>query len=144
MPTTTLLVEHLKNEPNLRRFCGFERLKDIPSQATLSRAFAEFAKLNLGDKVLKALVQKYVGDKVVMHVSRDSTAVHAQEKPAKKVKPQPKPPKKRGRFKKGEPSPPKELTCLRYGEGGRSERRHHRYPPRSQIGRQERGFQAAG
>ena len=112
MPTTTLLVEHLKNEPNLRRFCGFERLKDIPSQATFSRAFAEFAKLNLGDKVLKALVKEYVGDKVVMHVSRDSTAVHAREKPAKKIKPEPKSPKKRGRPKKGDPSPPKKITCI--------------------------------
>ncbi len=110
MPTTVLLIEHLKNEPNLRRFCGFERLRDIPSEATFSRAFAEFAKLNLGDKVLKALVQEYVGDKVVMHVSRDSTAVHARKKPAKKIKPEPKPPKKRGRPKKGEETPPKELS----------------------------------
>lgn len=110
MPTTVLLIEHLKNEPNLRRFCGFERLGDIPSEATFSRAFAEFAKLNLGDKVLKALVQEYVSEKVVMHVSRDSTAVHAREKPAKKKKPAPKQKRKRGRPKKGEATPAKELS----------------------------------
>ena len=68
--------------------------------------------LNLGDKVLEALVREYVGDKVVMHVSRDSTAVHAREKPAKKAKSAPKPPKKRGRPKKGEQAVPKELSRL--------------------------------
>ena len=112
--TTEILIETLRLQPTLRKLCGFERSRDIPSAATFSRAFAEFAESNLGDRVHEALVRTYVGDKVVMHVSRDSTEVVAREKPAAKVKekPKPKPNKKRGRPKKGEERPPKELTRM--------------------------------
>lgn len=100
--TTEILIETLRLQPTLRKLCGFERCRDIPSAATFSRAFAEFARGNLGDKVHEALVRTYVGDKVVMHVSRDSTEVVAREKPVKKEKPAPKPKRKRGRPKRGE------------------------------------------
>ena len=113
LPTTELLIEMLRLQPTLRRLCGFERLKDIPSAATFSRAFAEFAAAKLGDAVHKALVAEYVGNKVVMHVSRDATEVNAREKPVKKEKPEPKPKRKRGRPKKGavvEPAEPKRLV----------------------------------
>ena len=111
-PTTELLIEALQLQPSLRRLCGFEDRKSVPSASTFSRAFAEFAEVNLGDKVHEALVKTYVGEKVVMHNSRDSTEVVAREKPAKKEKAAPKPKKKRGRPKKGEkpaPSEPKRL-----------------------------------
>ena len=113
-PTTELLIEALKLQSVLRRLCGFETRRSIPSASTFSRAFAQFAKDKLGDRVHAALVETYVGDKVVMHVSRDSTEVVAREKPAAKVKaiPKPKPNKKRGRPKKGEVRPPKVLTRM--------------------------------
>lgn len=113
-PTTELLIDALTLQPTLRRLCGFETKRSIPSASTFSRAFAQFAEDKLGDRVHAALVKEYVGDKVVMHVSRDSTEVDAREKPASKDKPEPKPKpnKKRGRPKKGEVRPPKELTRM--------------------------------
>jgi hypothetical protein len=112
MPTTQLLIENLRLQPSLRRICGFAHRRDIPSSATFSRAFAEFAEQKLADTVHAALVQKYVGNQVVMHISRDATEIVAREKPAKKPKKEPAPPKKRGRRKKGEPVPEPVLTRL--------------------------------
>ena len=93
---------------------GFLRRKDVPSASTFSRAFHEFAKSNLGDRVHAALVEAHLGDQpgtVVMHVSRDSTAIEAREKPVKKEKPV-KIARKRGRPKKGEQPPAKEARRL--------------------------------
>ena len=73
LPTTQLLIEMLHNQPTLRRLCGFEKRHDIPSAATFSRAFAEFAHQQLADTVHAALVESSVGEKVVMHLSRDAT-----------------------------------------------------------------------
>ena len=116
LPTTELLLEMLQLQPTLRRLCGFEYRRDIPSAATFSRAFADFAQAGLGDRVHEALVKEHVGEKVVMHISRDATEVLAREKPARKVKadtePEPKLKRKRGRPKKGEHVPPKEPTRM--------------------------------
>lgn len=111
-PTTEMLIENLRLQPTLRRLCGFEYQRDIPSAATFSRAFAEFAEAGLGDVVHEALVREYVGDTVVMHVSRDATEVDAREKPAKKIEAPAKPKRKRGRPKKGEVVAPKEPLRL--------------------------------
>lgn len=102
LPTTQLLIETLHLQPSLRRICGFARRTDIPSSATFSRAFSEFASQKLADCVHVAQVQTYVGNKVVMHISRDATEIDAREKPAKKPEKAPKPKRKRGRPKKGE------------------------------------------
>src|SRR5208337_2603546 len=55
-PFRRSLLEALKTTPALRRICGFERVSDVPSESTFSRAFAEFAKSELGDRVHNALV----------------------------------------------------------------------------------------
>jgi hypothetical protein len=61
----------------------------VPSEPTFSRAFAQFAKQNLGDIAHRSLVQKHVSPHTVMHASHDSTAVEAREKAlTKKDKPQ--------------------------------------------------------
>jgi hypothetical protein len=112
LTTTEALIEMLHLQPSLRRICGFAQRRDIPSSPTFSRAFAEFATLKLADSVHAALVKTYVGETVVMHISRDATEIEAREKPAKKPQPEPKPKKKRGRPKKGEPAPEPELTRL--------------------------------
>ena len=75
LPTTDLLIEMLHLQPNLRRLCGWERRSQIPSPATFSRAFAEFAHTKLGDVLHAALVDKHVASHLVMHLSRDATAV---------------------------------------------------------------------
>jgi len=112
LPTTLMLREMLLLQPMLRRICGFDRRCDVPSEATFSRAFAEFALSDLGDRVHRALVGVHVADQIVMHVSCDSTEIAAREKPNKKEPIPPKPKRKRGRPAKGHVPEPKELTRL--------------------------------
>ena len=113
-PFTRSILEILKTTPTLRRLCGFERVSDIPSESTFSRAFAEFAKSELGDRVHEALVEKCLKPELVGHICRDSTAIEGREKPAKKVRKQKPVARKRGRPKRGEVREP--------GEGKRLQR----------------------
>jgi hypothetical protein len=111
-PFTRSLIEALKTTPSLRRICGFERVSDIPSESTFSRAFAEFAKSGLGDRVHDALVENCLKTELIGHISRDSTAITGREKPIKKT-PKAKPaPRKKGRPAKGEQREPKEPKRL--------------------------------
>ena len=114
LPTNELLIEMLQMQPNLRRLCGWEMFRQVPSASTFSRAFAEFAQNQLGDQVHLDLVERFIGDQVVLHNSRDSTEVAARERPARKeeVLKEEAPAAKRGRPKKGEPRPVKEPTRL--------------------------------
>jgi len=43
-PTTIMLIEMLGADKTLRQLCGWQRLGELPSEATFSRAFAGFAK----------------------------------------------------------------------------------------------------
>ena len=43
IPTTRLLIEMLSADKTLRRLCGWQRVGEVPSEATFSRAFAAFA-----------------------------------------------------------------------------------------------------
>lgn len=101
-------------QPALRQICGWEMRRQVPSESVFSRTFAEFAQSALADQVHAALVEQFVGDQVVMHLSRDSTAIAAREKAVKKEK---RPPKKspypRGRPKKGEVRPPRPVFASR-------------------------------
>jgi hypothetical protein len=108
---TRSLLHELQARPNLRRICGFARKSDIPSEATFSRVFAEFAANNLGTIVNDALVKEYWSKELVGHISRDSTAIQGRERAAVKVK-QAKAPRKRGRPTKGEERTPAELKRL--------------------------------
>ena len=100
-PTTRALINSLRSTPNLRMISGFEAIRDIPSESTFSRAFAEFAESRLGNRVRDALVKEYLGDELIGHISRDATAIVGREKPAKKVK-VPKVVRKKGRPAKNE------------------------------------------
>jgi hypothetical protein len=111
MPTTRVLLDRLATDVSLRRICGWERKRVVPSESVFSRAFAEFAATELTQRVHEALIRKTHEDRIVGHVSRDSTAIEAREKPAKKVAPPAQPKPKRGRPKKGEERP-KELKRL--------------------------------
>lgn len=105
LATTSDLRRALLSAVNLRRICGFVAVDDIPSDSTFSRAFNEFSAGSLGSQVHDALVEKYLSQELVGHISRDSTAIIGREKPAKKVKEQKKP-KKRGRPTNGEQREP--------------------------------------
>ncbi len=111
-PTTRLLIQALRTTPNLRRICGFESVSAVPSEATFSRAFEEFAESKLGDRVHDAMVERSLKPELVGHISRDATAIKGREKPVKKAPKQARVPKKRGRKAKGEQREPKEQTRL--------------------------------
>ena len=107
MATTRGLVERLRNEATLRRLCGWEKAGAVPSEATFSRAFAEFAESNLPGRLHEALL----GRTLEGHVSRDSTAIAGRESPAPKPARTPRSKRRRGRPPKGEQRP-KELRRL--------------------------------
>jgi transposase len=104
IPTTRLLIDLLQGDIRLRRLCGWERRTDIPSEATFSRGYAEFAKQQLPARIHEALIKATLGQTLVGHIARDGTAIEAREQPVrpeKKAKLQ----RKRGRRRKGEPEP---------------------------------------
>lgn len=100
-PTTRALLDRLATDSALRRICGWERKNDVPDEWTFSRAFAEFATSHLPARVHEALIQKSYAGELVGHISRDSTAIEAREKPVKKAAVE-KVAAKRGRPKQGE------------------------------------------
>jgi len=102
MATTRQLLERLGSDARLRRLCGWERQHELPSEATFSRAFAEFAQSKLGEEVHAALIEQYQQPRLVGHIARDSTEITARERGVKKEKQEPRPKQKRGRPKKGE------------------------------------------
>jgi hypothetical protein len=117
LQTTSALVEKLVTDRSFRMLCGFESTNKVPSESTFSRAFTEFSILSLGEKIHQFMVKKYVGDQIVLHVSRDSSEVDAREKVVKieettEPKEEVKPKYKRGRPKKGEERPAPEPTVL--------------------------------
>ena len=112
VPTTRALIERLENDKTLRRLCGWTYAAEIPSEATFSRAFAEFSESALPARVHEALIKQTLGDHLVGHVSRDSTAIEAREKPQPKPRAE-KPKRKRGRPRKGEERPREERRVKR-------------------------------
>ena len=110
MDTTRELIDRLKISPALRRICGWQKACDIPHESSFSRAFKEFSDSGLAQIVHNRLIKQHMGDRIVGHISRDSTSIYAREKPARKIKIL-KPKKKRGRPRKGEVRI-KELTRL--------------------------------
>ena len=105
LPTTRMLLDRLDTDVVLRRVCGWERRGEVPSESVFSRAFAEFADTQLPQRVHETLIRETHHDRLVGHLSRDSTAIEAREKPATKETPPPPPKRKRGRPKKGEERP---------------------------------------
>ena len=106
LPTTSALIERLAVDSTSRRLCGWERRSQVPSESTFSRAFAEFAETELPARAHEALIKATHADRLVGHISRDSTAVEAREKPVKAEQP-PAPRRRRGRPRKGEVGPNK-------------------------------------
>ena len=86
LPTTSDLIRALRATRNLRRICGFVTTNEIPSESTFSRAFAEFAVSGLGTRNHDSLVQNYLADELLGHISRDSTAIVGREKHVEKGK----------------------------------------------------------
>lgn len=101
LKTTRQLLERLQTDRQLRCLCGWNEARQIPHEATFSRAFSEFAHSELPQRLHEALIRDTQPDRLIGHIARDSTAIEARERfdtePA--VKPLPRRP--RGRPRKG-------------------------------------------
>lgn len=101
LSTTRMLLDRLAVDVKLRRICGWEG--KLPSEATFSRAFSEFAHEGLPTKVHEALIVESHEERLVGHISRDASAIEAREKAQTKPEPVAQSvPRKKGRPKKGE------------------------------------------
>ncbi|HKF94713.1 MAG TPA: transposase [Gammaproteobacteria bacterium] len=92
--TTVGLVERLVMDKTLRRICGFRPFAKLPSEATFSRAFAQFAEERLVERAYEAMIKEHLGDQLIGHISRDGTAIVARERPAAAANAAPAPRKK--------------------------------------------------
>src|SRR6201997_3231767 len=81
VPTTSALLERLEVDKSLRRILGWERRSQVPSEATFSRAFAEFARGELPDKIHAALIERALGGRIIGPIARAATEIEAREKP---------------------------------------------------------------
>jgi hypothetical protein len=111
---TRQLLDRLSVDISLRRLCGWESQREIPHESQFSRAFAEFAASELPQRLHQALIKATQQERLIGHISRDSTEIEGREKPvpmpvaAAPVKPK----RKRGRPKKGQQPAPPEPTRL--------------------------------
>ena len=102
VPTTRGLIERLEVDGRLCRLCGWSGAGRLPSEATFSRAFSEFAESRLASRLHETLIARTMDGHLVEHISRDATAIEAREKPAPKPKAAKPKRRKRGRPRKGE------------------------------------------
>lgn len=116
LSTTTGLIERVTIDRALRRICGFPLCKKLPSEATFSRAFDEFARDKLAERVHEALIKEQLGDALIGHLSRDGTAIEARERPvvpaARATQDAPAAVRRRGRPRRGEVRPPAKESPL--------------------------------
>jgi len=77
--TTRQLLESLQRDDHLRRICGWRSAGQVPHEATFSRAFDEFARMQLPQFVHEALIRETQKDRLIGHIARDSTAIEARE-----------------------------------------------------------------
>jgi hypothetical protein len=112
--STRQLLDRLAVDAGLRRLCGWESVREIPHESQFSRAFAEFANSELPQRLHEALIKTTQQERLIGHISRDSTEIEAREKPVRApVEAAPiKEIRKRGRPKKGDDPPPPEPTRL--------------------------------
>jgi hypothetical protein len=147
---TRQLLDRLANDVSLRRLCGWSGRREIPHESQFSRAFAAFAASELPQRLHAALIEATHGERLVGHISRDSTEIEAREKPQKAPQPQPesqsappapapvlpepKPRRKRGRPRKDEPKPKPEPTRIERQAGQQLEQMLDELPRHCAVG----------
>jgi hypothetical protein len=85
-PHTRALIDRLRVDVVLRRLCGWETVAQVPDETVFSRAFADFAQSEFPQRVHAALIQRTQSERLIGHISRDSTAIEAREKAQPKPK----------------------------------------------------------
>lgn len=112
---TRQLLDALASDAQLRRICGWKEAWQVPHESTFSRAFDEFARMELPQFVHEALIRETQHNRLIGHIARDSTAIEARERfaetatpaaaekasPSSTPTPSAPPAKKRGRKGKG-------------------------------------------
>jgi hypothetical protein len=78
--TTRQLLEALQRDDHLRRLCGWRSARHVPHEATFSRAFDEFARMELPQFVHEALIRETQKERLIGHIARDATAIEARER----------------------------------------------------------------
>lgn len=111
-PHTRAPIAALRASVVLRRTCGYPRRCNIPSEFVFSQAFADFAKMGLGDQVHAARGEQFAKPGLVGHISRDASAFKGWEKPVAPVRPPPLAPRKKVRPRRGEGREPRAETRL--------------------------------
>lgn len=80
LSTTRQLIDRLKADAQLRLLCGWNHIRALPHESKFSRAFALFARSELPQQLHAALIQSTQSTRLVGHIARDSTAIHARER----------------------------------------------------------------
>jgi hypothetical protein len=116
LPSTRALREQLKSDCALRRICGWESARAVPDESVFSRSFAEFAETELPQRVHAALIAKTQSERLIGHISRDSTAIAVRERPVKAAHAAARPAKEAAAPATGQPSDkrrrPRQLTRI--------------------------------
>ena len=87
VPTTRGLVERLRTEPTLRRLCGWEAAGGVPSEATFSRAFAEFAASDLPGRLHEALLDRTLRARATCRGTRPPSRDENRRRPSPPPRP---------------------------------------------------------
>jgi Transposase DDE domain/Transposase domain (DUF772) len=119
------LLDRLASDRQLLAICGWKYPRQLPHESTFSRAFAEFAQMELPQFVHEAFIRETHKDRLVGHIVRDSTAIEGREQVAPEAKKarenrKNKAPKKRrkpGPRRAGDPVVEKEKTRLERQRG---------------------------
>ena len=101
IPTVRDLIKRLESDANGRMICG---LKAVPSEASFSRRFAIFSETHIAERIHASLAKAHLKAEIVLHISRDSMAIHAREKPRNRkrdIAEAPQPKRRRGRPRPG-------------------------------------------
>ena len=80
LKTTRQLLERLRVDTSLRSLCGWSSVRQLPHESTFSRAFAEFAESGLPEFAHEAVIKATQSQRLIGHISRDSTAIQARER----------------------------------------------------------------
>lgn len=95
--TTRQLIDRLRGDRQLLNLCGWNSSQQLPSEATFSRAFEEFAASELPQRLHAAVIKKTQKERLIGHIARDSTAIEARERYPENPPPLP----KKKRYKRG-------------------------------------------
>ncbi|MDX2149141.1 MAG: transposase [Bryobacteraceae bacterium] len=79
LETTRDLIRRLAVDSALRRLCGWHK-KGLPHESKFSRAFSEFARTELPQRLHQAVIETTQKGRLIGHIARDATAIAARER----------------------------------------------------------------